>query len=113
MQLIKDDSYAWDEESKNTYINFYEYSKKYPAIRFSEGSYYVGKKRICTFRYDEKREFLKLKLKNPDKYISEIQKLPEYLQVCFSKKVKNVGAAAALATIQIRVITEYIGNLMM
>jgi len=96
MQLIKDDSYAWDEESKNTYINFYEYSKKYPTIRFSEGSYYVGKKRICTFRYDERREFLKLKLKNPDKYISEIEKLPEYLQVCFSEKVKKCWGCGCL-----------------
>lgn len=94
MQLIKDISYTWDEESRKAYISFYEYSKKYPEIRFSDGSYYIGKKRICTFHYDNIRVFLKLKLKNPEKYTNEIEKLPEYLQLCFSKaarKCRNCG----------------------
>ncbi len=96
MQLIKDNCYAWDAERKNAYINFYEHSKKYPAIRFSEGNYFIRKKRICTFRYDERREFLKLKLKNPDKYISEIEKLPDYLQACFSKAAKKCWGCGCL-----------------
>lgn len=90
LQIIKDDAFTWDEVCKQTYIDFFEYSKQYPAIHFFGRDYYIGKKRIGTLRYDEKYEFLnlKLKLKNPDKYISEIEKLPEHLQTCFSKDVK-------------------------
>ncbi|WMJ87399.1 hypothetical protein [Anaerocolumna sp. MB42-C2] len=98
MQIIKDDTYTWDERCQQTYISFYEYSKKYPTIRSYGRDYYIGKKRIGTLRYDANHEFLnlKLKLKNPDKYISEIEKLPENLQSCFSNDVKKCWGCGCL-----------------
>ncbi|MCL2672002.1 MAG: hypothetical protein FWF10_08195 [Clostridiales bacterium] len=95
-QAVKDDSFTWDAERKNTYINFYEYAKKYPAIRFSNGDYYIGKKRVCTFRYDDRREFLKLKLRNPGKYIAEIERLTAHLQTCFSGAARKCSRCGCL-----------------
>lgn len=88
-QLIKDESFTWDNESKEIFLSFYEHSKEYPEIRFSGGGYYIGKKRVCIFRYDNNEVFLKIKLKNPEKYINEIEKLPEHLLSCFSKNAKK------------------------
>ena len=96
MQSAKDDCYTWDAERRNAYLKFYEYSKKYPAIRFAKGNYFVGNKRICTFRYDDSHKFLKMKLKNPEKYMAEIEKMPEYLQECFSKKAKKCTGCGCL-----------------
>lgn len=97
MQTVKDRCYALDKDSADIYINFYEYSKKYPTIHFF-GDYFIGKKRIAIFRYSDKIGFLKLKLKlkNPDKYIPEIEKLPERLQACFSDKVIKCSRCGCL-----------------
>jgi hypothetical protein len=96
LQSVQDDCYIWDSERKNVYIKFYEISKEYPTIHFAKGNYFIGKKRICTFRYDNSQRFLKMKLKNPGKYITVIEKLPEYLQECFSKKAIQCSRCGCL-----------------
>jgi hypothetical protein len=96
VQLIKDKCYFWNKDSAIIYMAFYEYSKNYLDIRFSDGNYYIRKNRIATFRYDDKSLFLKLKLKNPIKYAYEIEKLPKYLQECFSDKARKCRRCGCL-----------------
>jgi len=96
MLSARDFCYAWDAERKDAYLRFYEYAQKYPAIRFSKGDYYIGKKRVCTFRHDDRCEFLKLKLRNPGKYIAEIERLPGHLQACFSGAARKCSRCACL-----------------
>jgi len=95
LQAVKDDCYTWDKDKKNTYIKFYEYSKKYSAIHFTKGNYFIGKKRICTF-YDCSGNFMKLKLKKLLNYMTEIEKLPENLQECFSEKASKCTRCGCL-----------------
>lgn len=93
---VKDACYTWDKESQNAYMRFYECSKQYPAIHFFDGGYYIGKKRISTFRYHDRQVFLKLKLKNPNDYISQIESLPGHLRACFSDKARKCRGCGCL-----------------
>ena len=86
LQIIKDKSYFCNKDRVDFYLAFYEYSKKYSAIRFSDGNYYIKKNRVVIFWYNDRQGLLKLKLKNPNKYITALENLPKNLQECFSNK---------------------------
>jgi len=92
MQLVKDHCYTWEAERKNTFINFYKYSKKYSKICFFGNDYFIGKSRICTFHSD----YMKMKLRNLNEYMHEIEKMPENLQECFSKNVRKCSGCGCL-----------------